>query len=49
MKNRIEGREGNDLEHKGYSMGSLLGVIILAILLLGATLAMALAEYLQTT
>jgi hypothetical protein len=48
MKNRIEGRE-KDLEHKNYSMGSIVGVIILALLLLGATLAMALAEYLQTT
>ena len=48
MKNRIEERD-HELGEKNYSMGSMVGVIILALLLLGATLAMALAEYLQTT
>lgn len=49
MKNRVEGRDSNEIEPKNFSMGSVIGVIILALLLLGATLAMALAEYLQTT
>jgi hypothetical protein len=48
MKNRIEGRD-SELETKGYSTSSMVGIILLALLLLGATLAMALAEYLQTT